>query len=412
MRPRRFADQGHTDPRAQGSQRYRDRSPYGYPALDDDQAPDNQALPRSQGVQPRTRRGRRRDQRRRGWGASAVLLAALAGMVVSLVLAQITLPYAIMTPGPIMDTLGEVGAGGEPLIAVEGAETYPTEGRLNFTTVRVGGGPGNETNVWDYLSARLSRNASILPVDEVFPRGATRTQIREENQAEMVGSQQEAAAVALRELGFAVAETVTIAGASQGSSFADSLEEGDVVIAMNGVRTDGADAIRAEVAKTAIGDDVTVTVLRDGAEVVVEGATIGAEGRPVLGVFLAREFDSDVDVTITAGDVGGPSAGMMFALGIYDVLTDGALTGGKDIAGTGTINADGQVGPIGGIVQKVFGANDGGSDYFLAPAANCAELQGRIPTGIEVFSIATFDDALAAVEGIAADNIATLPRCG
>lgn len=349
-------------------------------------------------------------RQRVGRGAAWLLLAGMAGMVVALVLAQLTLPYAIMTPGPIMNTLGEAGEG-TPLIAVDGAATYPTEGELNFTTVRVGGGPGNETSIVDYVSARFSPEATILPVDEVFPRGASRTQIREENQAEMVGSQEEAAAVALRALGYAVRETVSIVEVDEASAFLGALQPEDVVTGVDGVATDGADAIRAEVAKVPAGGDISVTVIRDGVTQTVEGRTIDAGGRSVLGIYLRREFDSDVEVTITAGDVGGPSAGTMFALGIYDVLTEGPLTGGRDISGTGTINADGDVGMIGGIVQKVIGAKDGGSRYFLAPQDNCAELEGRIPDGIEVFSIATFTDALAAVEGIAADATGELARC-
>lgn len=347
-----------------------------------------------------------------GRGTSAIMLAALAGLVLSLVLAQVSLPYAVMTPGPVMNTLGDVREG-TPLIAVEGADTFPTEGRLNFTTVRVGGGPGNETNVWDWVAARLSGDATILPVDQVFPRGATRTEIREENQAEMEGSQQGAAAVALRALGHDVTETVSVAGTTEASEFSGLLEEGDVVTGVNGVATDSADAVREEVAKVPVGGDISVTVERDGEERVVDGRTIDAEGRSVLGIYLSRAFSSDVEVTITAGDVGGPSAGMMFALGIYDVLTEGSLTGGADISGTGTITPDGEVGAIGGIRQKVIGAKDSGSAFFLAPEGNCAELEGAVPDGIEVFSVATFDDALAAVEGVAGDaDLTGLPRCG
>jgi PDZ domain-containing protein len=354
---------------------------------------------------------RRLERQRLGCGAAMVLLAGLAGMVLAIVLAQVTLPYAIMTPGPISDTLGEVGDG-TPLIAVEGAPTFPTEGELNFTTVRVGGGPGNETSIVDYVGARLSSDATILPLEQVFPPGATRTEIREENEAEMVGSQQEAAAAALRELGYAVRETVTVAGVADESAFVDLLQEGDVVTAVGGVETDGADEIRAQVAEVAVGDEVSVTVLRDGAEVTVEAPTIDAGGRPVLGIFLSREFDSDVEVTITAGEVGGPSAGMMFALGIYDVLTEGSLTGGENIAGTGTITADGTVGPIGGALQKVVGARDGGSDHFLVPRANCDDLGERVPGDIEVFAVESLDEALTVVEGIADGELADLPRCG
>ena len=348
---------------------------------------------------------------RLGCGAAMILLAGLAGMVAAIILAQVTLPYAVMTPGPVTNTLGEV-EDGTPLIAVEGAPVYPTGGELNFTTVRVGGGPGNETTIVDYLTARLSSEATILPVDQVFQPGATRTEIREENDAEMVGSQQEAAAVALRALGYAVRETVTVVEVDAASDFVGRLEKDDVIEGVNGVPTDGADAIRAEVARVPVGEPVSVTVRRDGQEVTVDGSTIEAGGRSVLGIYLSRAFDSDVEVTITAGDVGGPSAGMMFALGIYDVLSEGSLTGGRDISGTGTITADGQVGPIGGILQKVVGARDDGSTYFLAPADNCDELADRAPKEIEVLSVRTFDDALAAVQGISTGDLDGLPRCG
>lgn len=360
---------------------------------------------------PPTRREQLPERQRLGRGAGAVLAAAMAGLVLALVLAQLTLPYAILRPGPVMNTLGEVSRD-IPLIEVDGAPTYPTEGGLNFTTVRIGGGPGNETTVWDYLSARFSDEAALLPVDHVFPPGATRTEIREGNEAEMVGSQQGAATVALRALGYEVVETVTIAGVSEESDFAGRLEEGDVVLAVSEVPIDGADAIRAEVAKVPVGGDISVTVERNGRETVVEGTTMELDGRSVLGIFLSLAFSSEVDVTITAGDVGGSSAGMMFALGIYDVLTEGPLTGGHDIAGSGTITPDGLVGPITGIVQKVIGANDAGSDFFLAPDSNCAELDGAVPGGIEVFSVATFDEALAVVEGIATGEVDGLPRCG
>ncbi|NLX00123.1 MAG: PDZ domain-containing protein [Actinomycetales bacterium] len=346
-----------------------------------------------------------------GRGGVAILVAAMAGLVTAILLAQVTVPYAVMTPGPAMNTLGEVREG-SPLIVVDGAPTYPTEGELNFTTVRIGGGPGNETTIFDYISARFSDEATILPVEQVFPPGATRTEIREENQAEMAGSQQGAAAVALRELGFEVEETVTVVGIDEASTFVGSLKEGDIITGVNGTPTDSSEAVRAEVAKVPIDGEVSIQIERNGRPMSVEGRTIDAGGRPVLGIYLSRSFDSEVEVTISAGDVGGSSAGMMFALAIYDVLTEGPLTGGKDIAGTGTINPEGQVGPISGIKQKVIGAKKAGSEYFLAPESNCAELKGEVPDGIEVFSVSTFDEALAAVEAIAADDVGELARCG
>ena len=125
------------------------------------------------------------------------------------------------------------------------------------------------------------------------------------------------------------------------------------------------------------GETVDLQLRRGGSLVDVKATTRDSDGRATIGVFLGREFDFPVDVEIHAGDVGGPSAGTMFALGIYDTLTPGAMTGGQKIAGTGTIDSGGAVGPIGGIRQKLVGARDGGADWFLAPADNCDEVAGQ-----------------------------------
>ena len=118
------------------------------------------------------------------------------------------------------------------------------------------------------------------------------------------------------------------------------------------------------------------------------------------------------NVTIQLNNVGGPSAGMMFALGIMDMLTPGNLNGGQNIAGTGTITANGTVGPIGGIQQKMWGALRADADYFLAPAANCQEVVDEIPGDLQVFSVATLDDALSVLDAISSDgDLSQLPTC-
>ena len=140
--------------------------------------------------------------------------------------------------------------------------------------------------------------------------------------------------------------------------------------------------------------------------------TAEAGGRTVIGVGLRMDYDLPIDVTLNTGRVGGPSAGLMFSLAIYDVLTPGELTGGKNIAGTGTMQDDGSVGPIGGIRQKLVGAKRAGASYFLAPADNCDEVVGHVPDGLEVLKVATFDDGLAAANGIAKGSVEGLPTCG
>ncbi|HZU92988.1 MAG TPA: S16 family serine protease, partial [Microbacterium sp.] len=132
----------------------------------------------------------------------------------------------------------------------------------------------------------------------------------------------------------------------------------------------------------------------------------------LIGITLTTEYDFPIDVTIQLDNVGGPSAGMMFALGIVDELTPGEMTGGNDIAGTGTIDAAGAVGPIGGIRQKLYGAVDAGADYFLAPTSNCDEVVGHVPDGLQVISTSTLEESLDALEVIAnGGDVDDLPTC-
>ena len=103
---------------------------------------------------------------------------------------------------------------------------------------------------------------------------------------------------------------------------------------------------------------------------------------------------------------------MMFALGIIDTLTPGSLNGGEKVAGTGTISADGTVGPIGGIRQKLWGAKDAGADWFLAPESNCDEVVGHVPDGLRVFAVEDLDDSLAVLDAIRdGGDLDALPTC-
>jgi PDZ domain-containing protein len=127
---------------------------------------------------------------------------------------------------------------------------------------------------------------------------------------------------------------------------------------------------------------------------------------------VGYKYDFPIEVSLQLGDVGGPSGGMMFALGIIDRLTPGDLTGGLHVAGTGTIAQSGEVGPIGGVVQKLYGAKRSGATVFLAPAANCDEIVGNVPEGLRVVKIETLQDALTALEKLSTNNqVESLPSC-
>jgi len=232
-----------------------------------------------------------------------------------------------------------------------------------------------------------------------------------ESAAEMADSQQEAIAVALRALGQTVSQVVTIGSLTKDSPAKGVLRPGDVVVSIDGRAVTTSAAVRAVVRAHRPGEIVAFTVRRAGQEQALTVKAGASAGRTVVGVLLRTAFVFPTKVSINAGNVGGPSAGMMFSLAVYDKLTPGALTGGAAIAGTGTIDSAGNVGEIGGIQQKLVGARRGGATWFLAPAANCKDVVGHIPDGLKVLKVATFTQARDAVVAIAAKRTASLPPC-
>lgn len=349
------------------------------------------------------------DPRRPSRGLARLLVVFFVAIAVAAALAFIPLPYAVMSPGPITNTLGTLD--GTPVIEVSGAQTYPTQGELAFTTVRVSGGPGSPITAYDLLAAWADSGASIVPEEQIFPPTSTREQIQQEGAAEMTNSQEVATAVAVRATGVDVPATVEVAQVVEGAPAAGRLLTGDVVLSVDGAPVTAPAVLRDAVQARAPGQSVEVVVRRDGTEQSVTVPIGERDGVPIIGILMAQRFAVPIDVTIHSGAVGGPSAGLMFSLAIYDVLTPGALVGDHVVAGTGAIASDGTVEPIGGIVQKLVGARAGGAGYFLAPTANCGEVVGQVPDGLQVIAVETFDQARAAVGKIAAGDTAALPTC-
>ena len=342
-------------------------------------------------------------------------------VVALLVLVALTfLPtaYVIQRPGPVYDTIGTAeSADGEdvPLIAVKGAETFDTDGSLNLTTVQVVGNRERTPSWFELAMAWMDPSRAVVPIDAVFPQGVTPEQREQQNATMMVDSQAEATAAALGELGYDVGAKVVVADIpSDDAPAAGLIEKGDRILSADGQEIADAAALR-DIIQQGEGAPVSIDYERDGEKGTVEVTPLETEvdGQKtwLIGVTLTTAFDFPIDVTIQLDNVGGPSAGMMFSLGIIDVLTPGALNGGEDVAGTGTITADGVVGPIGGIRQKLYGARGAGAEWFLAPASNCNEVVGHIPDGLHVFKVETLDDSLAALEAISDGDTADLPTC-
>jgi PDZ domain-containing protein len=335
-----------------------------------------------------------------GW---ALLAIATVGV---LIVALVPAPYVIEQPGPVYDTLGNVTIDGEevPLIDIPSEKLYPTSGSLDMLTVSIRGNRENLPNWIEIASAYLDPSKAVIPVDSIYPEGVTQQQSSEQSAIDMENSQKEAVAAALTHLGYDLTSTLTVSQILPNAAADGILEAGDVIVSLNGNSFADVSGLRAEVAANGTSRPATVEVKRAGELLsfdIVPRLSDGADPVPVLGIGVASEFDVPFDVKIQLENVGGPSAGMMFALGIIDKLTPGELTGGERIAGTGTINASGDVGPIGGIRQKLYGASNAGANWFLAPKSNCDEVTGHIPDGLTVYAVGTLDDAVTTLETIA-----------
>lgn len=341
---------------------------------------------------------------------AVTLLIAALGTAGSLIVAWLVqVPYVALTPGPTYNTLSRLG--GKPIIQIIGHRIYPANGHLNMVTVSYEGGPGAVPpfNIFSALAAWLSPHDAVVPQSELFPPGQTQQQVIKQDTEEMVGSQQTATAAALCQLGmpFEVVDTVT--RTIRGLPAAGVLRPGDVIKAVDGkpvtCRASGATMIRARPA----GARVALTIEREGTTRNVSLATGQYQGQPVIGINVAESFSFPFQVKISIGDIGGPSAGLMFALAIIDKLTPANLTGGKFIAGTGQIEVGGAVDPIGGIQQKMVAARAAGATIFLTPAANCPDTAGAVPAGLRLVKVSSLSGAIAAL--LALNQGGPVPTC-
>lgn len=341
---------------------------------------------------------------------SSMMLAGMAALALGIGVATLPVPYVIETPGPTYNTLGQ--SQGTQVIKVTGRESYPAAGNLDLTTIDVEGGPHGTVSILRAFSAWLNPTHAVQPVELLYPTGTTRQEAEEQSAVAMTTSQENAVASALNELDIPFGQQLQAAGLSEDSASAGKIQPGDILKTINGKDITALSVIQEELAAGS-GAPVTVVVERDRQQVT---GTItprdNGEGRFVLGVMLKYLFTFPFDVEISLEKVGGPSAGLMFSLGIIDTLTPGDLTGGKQIAGTGTISPDGAVGRIGGIAQKMHGARAGGATLFLAPAANCGQVAGHIPDGLQVVRVETLAEARAAVERVGSgQDTSGLPTC-
>ncbi|MFI9821824.1 PDZ domain-containing protein [Streptomyces sp. NPDC052013] len=352
--------------------------------------------------------------------ASTLMLIALlcAGVF-------IPVPYAEMSPGPTVNTLGEHD--GEPVLQISGRKTYPADGHLNMTTVRVTSAD-YRMNLVEAVYGWLAHDNKIVPHDTLYPDGKTEEESTQENAEEFSQSQESAKVAALKELDVPVKSWVVVSTVVKGSPAEGKLHAGDVIKAVDGKAVKEPADVADLVTEHKPGENVVFTIVpaKEQAAAEKENRTAtrtekitittktsddAGEKRAIVGISAGTDHTFPFTIDIKLADVGGPSAGLMFALGIYDKLTPGDLTGGAFVAGTGTIDDNGKVGPIGGIEMKTVGARGKGAEYFLTPADNCAAAAKDTPEGLTLVKVNTIDDALGALKDIRSGDTDDLPSC-
>ena len=338
---------------------------------------------------------------------------SVTGLAVSILIAVLTVmpaAFALAGPGPTFDTLGEHK--GEPLVQISGAPTYDSTGELRLTTVSVSDASNTPFTVGRVLSGWVSPKQYVVPKEWVFGTPEEADKVAEQSQSDWISSQESATVAALEELGQPVPAVISVAAVPADAAANGYIEKGDIIVAIDGddIKT-YADMMDAMHAKKP-GDSITVTVVRHGTRA-EQTFALGDDGsgNAIMGIYVDPKFVLPIDVTVAIDSVGGPSAGLMFSLGIMDKLTKDDELNGAKVAGTGTISVSGDVGPIGGIRMKMWGAHDAGSKFFLAPVENCTEVVGNIPDGLHVFSVDTLGDAYNAIIAIGKGDTSSLSTC-
>lgn len=328
-----------------------------------------------------------------GGRASTTTCAALLAVLLGVLGTSLPVPLVALGPGPTYDTLGDVN--GAAVVTVTGLPTFPTSGHLNMTTVAV----SDRLTLVDVLRAWVSGQRQVVPRTLVFPPGKTDDQVRDENTQQFATSETNAELAALTQL--AIPTRVIVGAVVPDSPAAGALRVGDELVTVSGRPVASPSGVADALSGTTPGQSITVTYRRDGQDrsaALALGASADRR-QGLLGVRPAVEPRSG-DIRISLGDVGGPSAGLMFALAVVDKLSPGDLTGGRFVAGTGAIDGTGRVSPIGGIPFKMRAARAAGATVFLVPDANCAEAAANDPDGLRLVRVTGLGDAVRQLQAL------------
>jgi PDZ domain-containing protein len=299
----------------------------------------------------------------------------------------IPLPYYALGAGPAREVL--------PLVHVEGVTTYPSSGRFVMTTVRF-----RQLTAVGMLLTWLDPEEAVVEDDVLYPPGVSHAEEERRSISQMDQSKIDAAVLVLSRLtGYPGehAPGALIERVGEGCPADGELFTGDLVRRIDGHRVRSVDDAVALLDAVPVGEPIRFRVEAGDEvhDVVVRRGRCPGLREPLVGISMVEPFP--FEISIESDDVGGPSAGLMWALGLYDLLTPGDATDGRTIAGTGAIDGEGNVGPIGGVLDKVVAARHAGADLLLVPRANAPELRGADLGGLRVIPVESFDEALRAL---------------
>jgi Lon-like protease len=318
----------------------------------------------------------------------------VAGLIV--LAARAPVPYVLLQPGPTFDTLGK-DASGRDVIQITGVNATNSAGQLRFVTI----GVVKDLTLTEALAGWLRHEDAVVPRELIYPPNQTDQQVEKKNADDFASSESSAQTAAFAELGYP--SQIRVKDVAAGSPAAGKLQPGDIITSVDGTVLKSPDALPAALKAKPAGTTFTIGFTRAGTPGTVQVATAaGSDQVPRIGISTEVVQTAPFKVNFPIQDIGGPSAGLMLTLGIIDKIKAEDLTGGKIIAGTGTIDPSGNVGPIGGVPQKLVASKDAGAAFFLTPKDNCAEAVRNQLDGLPLVQVATLSDALTALADIRA----------
>ncbi|MGV8908418.1 MAG: PDZ domain-containing protein [Propionicimonas sp.] len=340
---------------------------------------------------------------------SAVLFVVLAAVI-----ALVPVPYVTWSPGATYDLLAPQAAG-DSAIRIVGAETFPTTGQLRMTTVSVTS-PSSTLSLPEVLFSYWLPSRQVLPRNAIYRPGEDAPRITQEESQLMDESQSQAVVAALRQSGIAVMNWPMVTTVSNSGPSADELQPGDLILAVDAKTTTKVADVQEKISEHHVGDPVLFTVQRGKDKLrrtVITRATVNNPKKPIVGITLSIGYSYNPSVTFAIDPaIGGSSAGLMFALGIHELLNSTDLVAGRVIAGSGTMDADGRVGKVGGIQEKLAAAARDKATIFLLPKDNCVDVD-EVPDGVRAVPVDSLASATQALEALAdpaqADSVPGCP---